>query len=119
MPDQPLVADRRHLDGVAVLHHRQGRQDGAQGEVGVVDRPPGLIEDLPGCQRDRLQQGEQAVICRLPGAGPGIGSAAWSVRVACVDMRALANLSSGKDHRWQGPDPFGSPDVKRAMNSQD
>ena len=62
MPDQALVADGRHLDGVAVLHHGKGRQDGARGEVGVLDRPTGLVEDLPRRQRNRLQQGRETAV---------------------------------------------------------
>src|SRR5207249_3245231 len=53
------------------------------------------------------------------GAGRGSGFPVPPGAVASLPSDLLASPSSGKDHRWQGPDPFGSPDVKRAMNSQE
>ena len=52
--DESLMADGRHLDGVAVPHNGQGRQDGPRGEVGIVDEPAGLVEHLLVLELDGL-----------------------------------------------------------------
>ena len=119
MPHQTLVADGRHLDGVAVLHHGKSRQDGTRGEIGVLDRPAGLVEDLPERQRNRLQQGHETAVSGFGEPGQEAVSRPCRWASSSLPSVTLPISSSGKDHRWQGPDPEGSPDVKKAMNSQE
>ena len=67
--DKPLVANGRHLDGVAVPHDSHGGEDGPAGEVGIVDGAAGLVEHQVLGERDGLQEREESAVFGLGESG--------------------------------------------------
>lgn len=63
MPDQP------DFQSAVALYCRQQGNNTVNGEVDMPNRRPGRAEHLAACQRNRLEAGQQTLICRMGQGG--------------------------------------------------
>ena len=91
--DRALVTDRRGLDGIALSHHGQERDDPVMREIDLLDEVALLLQNGRLLEHDVLEDGARATRTRRPGSAGQAAGCAGRTRAIQLHLRSSPSSS--------------------------